>query len=93
MTIDETFTAMTACPIQPVKAKFTDVVNSTYLGVRSIADNLNNACTLYWALMDNEGNEYMHGNFLIGGANYTNWDGDNLYPFTLVGTQLGLTFI
>jgi len=84
---------MTACQIQPVKAKFIDTTESTYLGVRIIGDNLNNNCTLYWALMDNAAIIYAQGNESISGADYTNWDGDNLYPFTYIGTLFNLTFI
>lgn len=91
--IDTAVTSITACKINPFKAKYTDTVNVDHLGVRIINDNLNNACTLYWALLDKYGVIHLEGNATITGAAYTTWNGNNAYPFQFVANQYGLTFI
>ncbi|MHB8209066.1 hypothetical protein [Mucilaginibacter sp.] len=93
MTIDTTFKAMTACAIQPLKAKMNDAANSTHLGVRITYDDLLVVCTIFWALLGNDGTIYLSGDLTLGGTDYQGWSGDNMYPFTFAGTQLGLTFI
>jgi hypothetical protein len=93
MTIDTNFKTMTACAIEPVKAKMTDTESVTHLGVRIINDNLSTSCVLYWALMAADGTECLHGNAEITGNDYTNWSGDSLYPFAFVGALFNLTFI
>ena len=93
MTIDTTFTIMTASKIQPIKAIMSDTENSTRLGVRIASDNLLDICTLYWALFGEDGAVNLHGNIEITGDDYTAWAGDNSYPFTYSGQILGLTFI
>lgn len=91
--IDTLFKAMTACPIVPFKAQWTDTVNVSFLGVRIISDNLSNTCTLYWALMDTTGAVHVDGNATIAGANYAAWNGSNIYPFIFVGNLYNITFV
>lgn len=90
--IDTTFLGITACKVIPFKAKFTDSVNVTHLGVRIVNDNLKNSCTLYWSLMDDIGKMYTDGTLVIEGADYDTWGGNNLYPFTFVANKLHITF-
>lgn len=91
--IDTLFKSITSCKISPFKATFVDTVNVTYLGLRIISDNLNNSCTVYWMLMDNSGVSHLSGNAIITGADYANWNGNNLYPFQFVGKLYNLTFL
>ena len=92
-TIDTAFKAMTACKIVSFKAKYTDTTNVDHVGVRIIADNLSNSATLYWALLDSNGTIHVDGNATISGADYTNWGGDNIFPFAFVGKLYNLVFI
>jgi len=81
------------CPINPVMAKYSDTIPCTYLGVRSIFDNLKTTCTLYWALVDSTGATHIDGNATIGGADYQGWNGSNTYPFYFTGQQINVTFV
>ncbi|MGZ3753573.1 MAG: hypothetical protein ACXVAY_01360 [Mucilaginibacter sp.] len=92
-TIDTAYHAATACKIQPFKAKFNDTVNVTHLAAQITYDDLKANCSVAWKLMDDNGNVHMGGNAGIGGTDYQNWNGNNLYPFTFLGALLGLTFI
>jgi len=95
--VDTTVTSIVACKIQPVKAQFTDSLNSTHLGVRVIADDLKSTATLYWVLLMSNGAVSVQGNYTIQGQEYSDWCNNstpcNLWPFVLVGRKYGLTFI
>lgn len=92
-TIDTNFKKATACKIQPIKARFFDTVNVTHLAVSINGDDLKSRCILTWKLMDDRGVIYLNGTSVISGANYQTWSGNNLYPFTFIGSQLKLNFI
>jgi len=96
-TIDTTITTISAAKIQPIKAQFTDSLNSTHLGVRVIADDLKSNATLYWVLLMSNGAVSIQGNYTIQGQEYTDWCNNatpcNLWPFVLVGRKYGFTFI
>lgn len=96
-TIDTTITSISAVKIQPIKAQFTDSLNSTHLGVRVIADDLKSNATLYWVLLMSNGAISVQGNYTIQGQEYSDWCNNstpcNLWPFVLVGRKYGLTFI
>ena len=96
-TIDTTVTSISAVKIQPIKAQFTDSLNSTHLGVRVIADDLKSNATLYWVLLMSNGVVSIQGNYTIQGQEYTDWCNNttpcNLWPFVLVGRKYGFTFI
>lgn len=92
-TIDTAFKSMTACKIESFKAKWTDTTNVDHLGIRSISDDFQTTCTLYWALMDSTGATHIDGNATISGADYQNWQGDNIFPFAFVGKLYNLVFI
>ena len=91
-TIDTTFKPMTACKVVPFKAKFSDTDSARYLGVKIVNDDLKSYCSLYWCVMNTAGAISVEGNTTITGTNYTNWNGNNLYPFQFVGTLYNLTF-
>ena len=91
-TIDSTF-KIVACKIQPFKAKWTDTVNVDHLHVRSISDNFQSTCTLYWALLDSNGSIHVDGNATISGDDYKNWGGDNIFPFAFVGRIYNIVFV
>ena len=96
-TIDSTVTSISAVKIQPIKAQFSDSLNSTHLGVRVISDDLKSTATLYWVLLMSNGVKSVDGNYTMQGQEYTDWCNNstpcNLWPFVLVGNKYGLTFI
>jgi hypothetical protein len=96
-TIDTTITSISAVKITPIKAQFTDSLNSTHLGVRVISDNLKSTATLYWVLLMSNGAVSIQGNYTIEGQEYEDWCDNstpcNLWPFVLVGRKYGFTFI
>ncbi len=91
--VDTSVTSITAYKIVSFKANFTDSSNATYLGVRVIGDDLKSSCQLYYCFLDSTKNVVMQGNKTISGIDYTNWDGNNKYPFTYLGSVFKITFI
>ena len=91
--VDTTFTRMTACKIVPFKAKWNDTTNVDYLGVRIISDDLKSVATLYWALMDSNGVIHYDSNDFIRGTDYSNWSGDNKFPFSFIAIKNNIVFI
>jgi len=89
----KSFGSITACKIQPFKAKFTDTVNVDHVGVRIVNDNLKTAANLYFALLDSAGLIHFEGYATVQGEDYQNWGGDNIYPFTFIGRLYNLVFI
>lgn len=95
-TVDTTVTSIVAVKIQPIKAQFTDSLNSTHLGIRVISDDLKSTATLYFMLLMSNGAKSIDGNYIIQGQEYTDWCNNstpcNLWPFVLVANKYGLTF-
>lgn len=85
--------SMIVCKIQSFKAKWNDTINVDHLHVRSISDDFNSNCSLYWALLDSNGIVHVDGNATISGDDYKNWGGDNIFPFAFVGKLYNLIFI
>jgi hypothetical protein len=92
--------------ISPVKAKYQDPSDCTALGVRIFNDNLMTECNIYWELYYSvvtpgvDGGDptttwvtSTNGNLVISGTDYTNWNGNNEYPFTFTAAQLNLTIV
>jgi len=92
-TVDSAFKSMTACKIQPFKVKWNDTVNVDHLGVNIKNDNLSSSATFYWALMDSTGLIHIDGYTTIINSDYTNWNGNNIFPFSFIGKKLNLVFI
>lgn len=94
--VDSTITSIVACKIVPVKAQYTDSLNSTHLGVRVIADDLKTSATLYWVLLMENGVTSIQGNYTISGQEYADWCNNstscNLWPFVVVARKYNLTF-
>lgn len=90
--------------ISPIKVKFNDTIEANALTVRSIYDNLHTTCQLYYELgtittnTDDSGTvisasfqSLLNANSTLNGTDYTDWNGDNTYPFEYVANSLGLT--
>jgi hypothetical protein len=90
--IDSSITFITAVKIVPFKAKYTDTINTSLLGVRIVSDDLKSSCQLYWQLLTAKGQLTIEGNDVIAGEDYKNWNGSNLYPYTFLATKYKLTF-
>ena len=71
-------------------------IEANTLDVTIVGDNLTSMCQLSWTLYnvtDSETTKVFHGNAVIAGENYLNWNGDNAYPWTYVAEQIGVTLI
>lgn len=81
--------------IQPVEVSWNSQVmyTLTSLNVNIITDDLSSMCALYFTVLDSDGNMRKQGNYYIQGEDYTNWDGNNDYPYQYVATQENLTLI
>ena len=90
--VDTSVYQIAACKIVPFKAKFSDTSNVTHIGARVVSDDLKTACQLYFCFMDSSHTILMQGNKTIGGQDYQNWNGNNVYPFTYLGILFGLTY-
>ena len=67
--------------------------NATLITVQIIFDNLNNMCNTYWVLLSEDKIQIDSGNLTIKDDDYTNWDGNNDYPYQFVANELGVTII
>jgi hypothetical protein len=88
--------------IQPIQIwNNGQTVQATNLNVIIINDNLKDTAVLYWQLLNASEQEeetvttllLTDGNFSIDGDNYTNWDGNNLYPYQFVAENLNITLL
>jgi hypothetical protein len=91
--IDTTVTFISACQIQPVKVKITDTTYSTKIGVKSLADNLQNSATLYGCFLDKYNRITNEFNYNLTGSEYANFDGSTKYLFNLFAQKYSLVFI
>lgn len=94
--IDSTISDIAAVKIQPFKAKFSDSLNSTHLGIRVVSDDLKSTATLYWVIKQSNGVKSVEGNYILEGQEYEDWCNNNvacnLWPFVVVANKYGLTF-
>jgi hypothetical protein len=75
--------------IQPIQ--FTDNSNkATQLQVTSVNDDLSTSCIFNWVLYDTAGACVDNGTVSCTGVDYTNWSGDNMYPYQFVAGKLNL---
>ena len=90
--------------IEPLKVKFTDTVMAEALFVSSAYDDFYSTCTLRYKLgtlvpnFDVDGNLTNHTSQMLYtdtetviGSDYTNWDGNNEFPFEYIINKLNLT--
>ena len=93
-TIDTAILSISAAKITPVSVQrnFPNMAICTHLGIRLTFDNLINRAVVSWELLENE-NTVTSGIYIIEGDEYAAWTGDNIYPFGIIATALGLTFI
>ena len=66
----------------------TDGNEATQLLVTSVNDDLINSCSFDWKLFDATGSLVNNGLLLCTGTDYTNWNGDNVYPYIFVANNL-----
>jgi hypothetical protein len=92
---------ITTVKINPVAYKMNSPQPNN-LGVRLIDDNLKDAAILFWELISivdaigsNPGSitRVDRGNMSLDSSDYSQWNGNNTFPFTFVAGKLGLTII
>lgn len=77
--------------IEPIKAKFSDVVDCTRLAVRGTGDNLFDRAIFYWQLLDNNLVCHLDSNIEIDDGPYDSWTNGNILPFEFIANHMGLT--
>lgn len=97
MTIKTSDNFGTYIEIVPIKARFTDTVDSNILSL-SISDNLTNSTTITYSLFNQDIETstsvfLFSGIIVMSGSDYLNWTGDNDILFTYTLTKLGLTSV
>lgn len=70
--------------IVPIKANFADTNMSTRLYVVSNSDNLVSFAVFEYQLCGEDRTKYYSGLIPMSGADYSNWNGSNDYPFTYI---------
>lgn len=76
--------------IQPVKVRFTDTLNSQYLKAVIAGDNMVNAGTFSYQLLDSNCACTLSGDIEISGSNYTNWTKSNSEAFLYIADKIGV---
>ena len=82
--------------IEGIKVKYNDPNTSNVLVVGLTNDNLLDFCNLSWSIgyLTNGGLVVTDsGSLQISGGDYSNWSGDNEYPFEFVCEQIGLQIL
>lgn len=78
--------------IVPIRATFIDTSDCTRLYV-SIRDNLSCEAHASWHLGCEDSTFHASGWCIIDDGPYTEWSGDNQFPFIFVANSIGLTII
>ena len=73
--------------IEPIQYT-TEGNEATQLLVTSINDDLLTFCNFDWKLFDTAGSLVDNGLLLCTGTDYSNWNGDNIYPYIFVANNL-----
>lgn len=86
--------------ITPVKAVFTDSLNSNALVVHLISDNLTSSCVVRYylyniSIVDSVTNYLLiyNNTVPITGTDYSSWSGDNEYVYSFIGSTLNITIL
>ncbi len=79
--------------IEPIKVKYNDPTECTYLSTTILHDNMLDSATIGWQLLMYIGPDWQasdSGRFTVNVQNYTNWDGSSEYIFNHIAPVLGL---
>ena len=74
----------------PFKPNWQDISMAKYLNVSITSDNLQDKASFHWVLFADNAIPLQMGDVVCEGQDYSNWDGDNYYPFQFVADKLGL---
>jgi len=78
--------------IEPIQYT-NEPVLATQLLVVSVNDDLTSQCSFDWKLFDVNDTLVDNGILVCTGTDYSNWSGDNNYPYLFVVSQLNLTIV
>ena len=78
--------------IQPMQLTSEPLI-ATQLLIQSVNDDLATSCRFEWKLFTEDGTYVNNGTIDCVGEDYTNWQGDNNYPYVFVANFLNLTII
>lgn len=82
---------MTTVQILPVKWKM-NAPPAAHLFVKIIFDDLATNAKLLWQLIaDDKRTIVDQGTITVAGTDYSNWTGDNSFPFEFTAQQLGIS--
>lgn len=91
-TFDTTIKNYAVVPIvTPFVTNWGDTTKAYYLNVTITSDNLKDNAQLHWVLFSRSLRPLLSGDVMAAGADYTNWTGDNNYPFNFVSSKLKIT--
>lgn len=82
---------MRCAKITGVKAKFSDNLNASRLGIIITSDNLVSSATVSWSLLDSNGGVKYSGTVIISGSQYTSWNRNYNSLFNFTASQVGVT--
>lgn len=75
--------------IKPLKPEFTKpTVNNLTVNIQN--DNLKDNCTLQYVLSTDDDSYRYVGRVVVSGTDYSNWTGDNEFPYNHVIEKLNL---
>lgn len=77
--------------IAPVKAKYTDSLNSEYLKAVIVGDDMVSSGTFYYQLLDSNCTCTMAGNATIDGEAYQSWAGSSEEAYIYIANKIGVT--
>jgi hypothetical protein len=75
---------------KPFKVNWNDTTMASFLNVSINFDDLKSNAIFHWVLFDNNYVPLQMGDVSCVGKDYTNWNGNNNYPFSYVADKLGL---
>jgi len=78
--------------IEPIQ-NTTDGNLATQLLVTIVTDDLLSFCSFDWKLFDDNGTLVNNGLLSCFGEDYSNWNGNNDYPYSFVATAKNLTLL
>lgn len=79
--------------VTPFKVAFDEPKLAYWLHVTSIEDNLNSSCKFHWVLFSEDMSPLKMGDIVCDGDDYSEWDGNNEFPFTFVSNELEVPII
>ena len=77
----------------PFRISWSDKRMAYWLHVAIEDDNLMSYCKYHWVLFSEDMTSLKMGDVICQGEDYTNWDGNNEFPFTYVANEIEIAVI